>query len=157
MATRRAYGGGVTPAIPRAHFSEHSAACASAFRVAFQRLRAAHRAEGTVAHRLCDNSTFDGTDHHNGGIVIERYTRPAMGALWTDEAKYGAWLEVELAVCEVLGKKGIIPEEDLRTIREKARFDPARIAAIELETRHDVVAFTTSVAEHVGEASRSFH
>jgi adenylosuccinate lyase len=89
--------------------------------------------------------------------VIERYTRPAMGALWTDEAKYGAWLEVELAVCEVLGKKGIIPEEDLRTIREKARFDPARIAAIEAEVRHDVVAFTTSVAEHVGEASRSFH
>jgi adenylosuccinate lyase len=80
-----------------------------------------------------------------------------MGSLWTDAAKYGAWLEVELAVCEVLGKKGIIPAEDLRTIREKAAFDPARIAAIEAEVRHDVVAFTTSVAEHVGEASRSFH
>ncbi len=89
--------------------------------------------------------------------MIERYTRPEMGALWTDQARFGAWLEVELAVCEVLTARGVIPEEDMAVIRERAAFDTARIAEIEAEVRHDVIAFLTSVAEKVGPASRHVH
>jgi len=89
--------------------------------------------------------------------VIERYTRKAMGALWTEEAKFASWLEVELAVCEVLAGRGTIPAEDLKQIREKAAFDSARIDEIEATVGHDVIAFLTSVAEHVGPASRHIH
>ncbi len=89
--------------------------------------------------------------------MIERYTRPEMGALWTDQARFGAWLEVELAVCEVLTARGVIPEQDMAVIRERAAFDTARIAEIEAEVRHDVIAFLTSVAEKVGPASRHVH
>ncbi|HEX5044442.1 MAG TPA: adenylosuccinate lyase [Candidatus Polarisedimenticolaceae bacterium] len=89
--------------------------------------------------------------------MIARYTRPAMGALWTEEARYGAWLEVELAVCEARAARGLIPEADMAVLREKASFDPARIAAIEAEVKHDVIAFVTSIAEKVGPASRHVH
>jgi len=89
--------------------------------------------------------------------MIERYTRPEMGSLWTDEARYRTWLEVELAVCEVLAARGVVPEADMRIIRERAAFDVARIHAIEAEVRHDVIAFLQSVAEKVGEASRHVH
>jgi adenylosuccinate lyase len=89
--------------------------------------------------------------------MIERYTRPEMGRLWSDENKYRTWLEVELAVCEVLARRGVIPRADMETIRRKAGFDRRRIAEIETEVRHDVIAFLTSVAEHVGEASRHVH
>jgi len=89
--------------------------------------------------------------------VIERYTRPEMGRLWTEEAKWEAWLEVELAVSEVLSARGQIPVEDMAVIREKAAFDPARIAEIEAEVGHDVIAFLTSVAEKVGPESRHIH
>lgn len=89
--------------------------------------------------------------------MIERYTRPEMGAVWTEQARYRAWLQVELAVCEVLAERGVIPAEAVATIRERAGFDVARIEAIEREVRHDVIAFLTDVAEHVGPEARWVH
>ena len=89
--------------------------------------------------------------------MIERYTRPEMGALWTQQACWESWLEMELAVCEVLTAKGMIPAEEMAVIRDKAAFDGERIAEIEAEVGHDVIAFLTSVAEHVGPASRHIH
>jgi len=89
--------------------------------------------------------------------VIERYTRPEMGALWTDRARFGSWLEMELAVCEALAERGAIPPEEIETIRKRAGFDTARIAEVEARVGHDVIAFLTSVAEHVGPASRHIH
>lgn len=89
--------------------------------------------------------------------MIERYTRPEMGRIWTVENKYRKWLDVELAVCEALAAKGVIPSEDAKAIREKANFDVARIDEIEKETHHDVIAFLTSVAEFVGPSSRFVH
>ncbi|MHC1726939.1 MAG: adenylosuccinate lyase [Syntrophobacteraceae bacterium] len=89
--------------------------------------------------------------------MIERYTRPEMGRIWTVENKYRRWLDVELAVCEVLGARGAIPPEDARAIREKANFDVGRIDEIERETHHDVIAFLTSVAEFVGPSARFIH
>jgi adenylosuccinate lyase len=89
--------------------------------------------------------------------VIDRYTRAEMRELWSDRAKYAAWLEVELAATAVLAERGLVPASDLATIREKAAFDPERIAEIESEVKHDVIAFLTSVAEHVGPAARHIH
>ena len=89
--------------------------------------------------------------------MIKRYTRPEMGALWTDEARFGSWLETELAVCECLAARGEIPPEDIQTIRERAGFDTGRIAEVDAQVGHDVIAFLTSVAEHVGPASRHIH
>ena len=89
--------------------------------------------------------------------MIERYTRPEMGALWTQDAKYQAWLDVELAACRALAVQGQIPADALAEIEAKAAFDSARIAEIELEVKHDVIAFLTSVAEHVGPSSRFIH
>lgn len=89
--------------------------------------------------------------------MIERYTRPEMGQIWTTENRYRKWLEVEIAVCEALAEAGCIPEDDLKEILEKADFDVRRIEEIEQETHHDVIAFLTSVAEHVGPASRHIH
>ena len=89
--------------------------------------------------------------------MIERYTRPEMGALWTEEHKFQTWLAVELAACEALAKAGQIPRQDWAAIRRKAAFDVKRIRKIEAEVRHDVIAFLTSVAEHVGPAARHIH
>jgi adenylosuccinate lyase len=89
--------------------------------------------------------------------MIDRYTRPEMGAIWSDEGRYGRWLEVELAVCDALAVRGAIPAEAAATIRERAAFDVGRIAEIEEEVRHDVIAFLTNVAEHVGPESRFVH
>jgi adenylosuccinate lyase len=89
--------------------------------------------------------------------MIERYTRPKMGAIWTLENKYRKWLDVELAVCDALAESGTIPAKDLNEIKAKANFDVDRVAEIENETHHDVIAFLTSVAEHVGPASRFIH
>ncbi len=89
--------------------------------------------------------------------MIERYTRPAMGALWADPARFASWLEVELAVCEALTERGVIPAADMAEIRERAGFDLERIAALDAEVGHDVIAFLTSVAEHVGPAARHVH
>jgi len=80
-----------------------------------------------------------------------------MAQLWSLENKYRKWLEVELAVCEVRAERGEIPEEDWKNIREKANFDVGRIDEIEMETKHDVIAFLTNVAEYVGPSSRFIH
>jgi adenylosuccinate lyase len=89
--------------------------------------------------------------------MIDRYTRPEMGALWTDEHKFQTWLAVELAACEALAQAGQIPRKDWASIRRKAGFDVKRIRTIEAEVRHDVIAFLTDVAEHVGPAARHVH
>jgi adenylosuccinate lyase len=90
--------------------------------------------------------------------MIERYTRPEMGRIWSDDNKYQQWLEVELAASEALAELGKVPVEAARALRAHARADAARIAAIERDVRHDVIAFTTSVAESMaaaGEAAAS--
>jgi len=89
--------------------------------------------------------------------MIERYSRPAMSQVWSEENKFASWLKVELAVCEVYTERGEIPASDWAEIRDKAGFDIARINEIEAEVRHDVIAFLTSVSEHVGPASRYIH
>jgi adenylosuccinate lyase len=89
--------------------------------------------------------------------VIERYTREEMGSLWSEQAKFASWLEVELAVCEVLTARGVVPEADMAVIRDKAAFDIRRIDEIEATVGHDVIAFLTSVAERVGPAARHIH
>ncbi|MBI5814922.1 MAG: adenylosuccinate lyase [Nitrospinae bacterium] len=89
--------------------------------------------------------------------MIPRYTRPAMERIWSLENKYATWLKIEVLVCEAWEKKGAIPSEALRTIRSKADFNVKRIAKIEAEVKHDVIAFLTSVAESVGPDSRFIH
>jgi len=89
--------------------------------------------------------------------MIERYTRPEMGQLWTLENRFRVWLEVEIAVCEAWNRLGVIDDETMTTIREKADFDVERILEIEEQTRHDVIAFLTAVEEKVGPAARFIH
>lgn len=89
--------------------------------------------------------------------MIDRYTRPAMGALWTLRRRLDAWLEVEIAVCEAWTRLGVIDPESMAAIREKADFDVDRVLEIEEQTRHDVIAFLTAVEEKVGPASRFIH
>lgn len=89
--------------------------------------------------------------------MIERYTREEMGAIWTEENKYNAWLEVEILACEAWAQLGEIPKEDVQKIRERASFDVERIYEIEQETRHDVVAFTRTVSESLGEEKKWVH
>ncbi len=89
--------------------------------------------------------------------MIERYARPEMAGIFTEQGKYARWLEVELAVCEVQAERGELPAEALAVIRERAAVDPARVAEIEARVRHDVIAFLTNVAEHVGPESRFVH
>jgi adenylosuccinate lyase len=89
--------------------------------------------------------------------MIERYTRPEMGAVWTDENRYKKWLEVEMAVCEAWARLGKIPGPALRDIKRKAGFSAARIDEIEKVVKHDIVAFLSSVAEKVGPKSRFIH
>ena len=89
--------------------------------------------------------------------MIRRYTNPEMGRIWTEERRYDTWLAVELAAADAMAAVGIVPAEAARELREKARFDIARIEEIEKTTQHDVIAFTTSVAEHVGPSARWLH
>ena len=89
--------------------------------------------------------------------MIERYTLPEMGAIWTDRAKYQSWLDVEVAACEANCSLGRVPEAAMEDIRSKAAFEPARILEIEAEVRHDVIAFLTNVNEYVGDAGRYIH
>jgi adenylosuccinate lyase len=89
--------------------------------------------------------------------MIPRYSRPAMAAIWIEQAKFGRWLEVELAVCRAWARRGVIPAEDLAEIEAKAAFTVERSQELEQTTNHDVVAFLTDVAEHVGPASRWIH
>ena len=87
--------------------------------------------------------------------MIPRYTRPAMGAVWSDQNRFQQWLEVELAASETLAEQGVVPAEDAKLLREHAGFDVDRIFAIEEVTRHDVIAFTTAVAEAMAAAGHA--
>ncbi len=89
--------------------------------------------------------------------VIERYTLPEMGNLWTDNYKLKTWLQVEIAACEAQAQLGYIPAAAVEEIKAKANFDPKRVLEIEAEVRHDVIAFLTNVNEYVGEAGRYIH
>ena len=89
--------------------------------------------------------------------MIARYTRPEMAELWSEEAQFDAWLEVEIAAAAAWSKLGVIPAGDVEKIREKASFDVARIHEIEETTRHDVVAFTRAVSESLGEERKWVH
>jgi adenylosuccinate lyase len=89
--------------------------------------------------------------------MIERYTLPEMGGIWSEQNKFQKWLDIEILVCEALASLGEIPQEAAKRIKEKASFDPKRILEIEEITHHDVIAFLTNVAEHVGEDSRFIH
>jgi len=89
--------------------------------------------------------------------MIPRYSRKEMSDIWELENKFRIWLNIELAVCEVYAERGIIPHEDLKIIKEKADFTVDRILEIENEVHHDVIAFTTAVAENVGPSSRYIH
>lgn len=89
--------------------------------------------------------------------MIPRYTRPEMGRIWSDENKYRQWLEVELAASEALAELGEVPAEAAQALRAHADFDLVRIAEVEAEVRHDVIAFTTAVAEKMGAAGQAEH
>lgn len=89
--------------------------------------------------------------------MIERYTRPEMGAIWNDENKYRIWLEIETLAVEAQAELGDVPVEAARAVRELGNFDVQRILEIEETTKHDVIAFTTNLAEYVGEPSRYVH
>ena len=89
--------------------------------------------------------------------MISRYTRPEMAALWTDEKKYECWLEVELAADEAWSKLGHIPAEDVEKLRKNAKFDINRIAEFEAVTKHDVIAFTRTVSESLGDEKKWVH
>ena len=89
--------------------------------------------------------------------MIERYTLPEMGELWTETYKLKTWLQVEVAVCEAQAELGAIPEAAVEEIKQKANFDPKRVLEIEAEVRHDMIAFLTNVNEYVGDAGRYIH
>ncbi len=89
--------------------------------------------------------------------MIERYTRPEMAKIWSDENKYNIWLKIEILACEAQSELGLIPKKDLDTIKAKAKVDIKRILEIEEKTKHDVIAFLTNVEEYVGESSRYIH
>src|SRR3978361_1714571 len=89
--------------------------------------------------------------------MIARYTHPDMGRIWSDQRRYETWLLVETAAAEAMAAAGLIPPEAARDIRERGGFEIARIEEIEQTTQHDVIAFTTAVAEKVGPSARWLH
>src|SRR5215211_1271686 len=89
--------------------------------------------------------------------MIARYTHPEMGRIWSDQHRYETWLRVETAAAEAMAAAGIVPPDAARDIRERGAFDITRIEEIEQITQHDVIAFTTAVAEKVGESARWMH
>ncbi len=89
--------------------------------------------------------------------MIPRYSRPEMARIWSDESRFGAWLKVEIATTEVLARRGVVPKEALAAIKQRARFEVARIDAIERDVQHDLIAFVSNVAENVGPEGRWLH
>src|SRR5947207_2841573 len=89
--------------------------------------------------------------------MIPRYTHPDMGRIWSDQRRYETWLVVESAAADAMAAAGIVPAEAARDIRERGAFDISRIEEIEQVTQHDVIAFTTAVAEKVGPSARWMH
>ena len=133
------------------------------------RADALRRARGHSGHKRSPQRRHLGREDTAGGrpdsacgrrrrlTMIERYSTPRMSAIWTDEARMTAWLEVEVAVCRAWGRLGKIPEDALEDIRVKASFDVQRVAEIEEVTQHDVIAFVSCVAENIGDASKYLH
>ena len=95
--------------------------------------------------------------HNKGTTVIPRYTRPEMARIWSDENRFRTWLAVEVAATETLAEADMVPKNAAKAIRQRADFNLQRIHEIEAEVKHDVIAFTTAVAEIVGPESRWFH
>ena len=89
--------------------------------------------------------------------MIPRYSRPEMATIWKPETKFQIWLEIEAHACEAQAKLGVIPEAAANAVRERGRFEIERIDEIERETRHDVIAFLTNLAEHIGPEARFVH
>src|SRR5262245_34161789 len=89
--------------------------------------------------------------------MIARYTHPEMGRIWSDQRRYETWLLVEIAAAEAMAAAKIVPEDAARDIRERGAFEIARSQEIERTTQHDVIAFTTAVAENVGPSARWLH
>ena len=89
--------------------------------------------------------------------MIERYTLPEMGQIWTEHAKFQSWLDVEIAACQANCELGLLSKEDLQEIRKKAQFNVSRIKEIEKEVKHDVIAFLTNLNEYVGDTGRFIH
>src|SRR5712692_3528176 len=89
--------------------------------------------------------------------MIQRYTRPEMGRIWTEENQFQKWLEVEILATEALAQMGKVPKSAAARIRKKARFNVARIRKIEREVKHETIAFLSSVAEYVGGDARYIH
>jgi adenylosuccinate lyase len=89
--------------------------------------------------------------------MILRYTRPEMGTIWSDENRFSVWLKIEILACEAMNKLGVVPAADLKRIKDRAAFSVKRINKIEAKVNHDVIAFLTNVAEHVGPSSRFIH
>ena len=89
--------------------------------------------------------------------MIERYTLPEIGKIWSEENKFSTWLEIEILACEARAHAGEIPMELVKEIRQKAKFDVKRILEIEEDVKHDVIAFLTNVAENVGESAKHIH
>ena len=87
--------------------------------------------------------------------MIQRYTHPEMGAIWSDRRRYETWLEVELAAADAMAAEGVVPAEAARELRARAAFDVARIEEIEQTTQHDVIAFTTAIVPCAAMALRS--
>src|SRR5512136_3298505 len=106
---------------------------------------------GSIPPRFQQRST------HRRGIMIPRYSRKEMEAIWSPQNRFQKWLDIEILACEALAQKGDIPRKALRTIREKARFDVERIDEIERTVKHDVIAFLTSVSDYIGDDSRFVH
>jgi adenylosuccinate lyase len=90
-------------------------------------------------------------------MLTDRYMRPEMGRIWSEQRKFETWLDVELAAAEVMAEEGIVPAEAARELRDKSTFSIDRIDEIERQVKHDVIAFTQAVAENVGEAARFLH
>jgi adenylosuccinate lyase len=89
--------------------------------------------------------------------VIPRYSRDRMSAVWSPETRYRKWLDIEILACEAMARRGSIPKKSLQNIKKKAAFDINRIDEIEKTTKHDVIAFLTSVTEKVGKDGRFIH
>ena len=89
--------------------------------------------------------------------MIPRYSRPEMAALWTPETRFAIWLEIEMLALEAMAKAGLVPQSSVEAVRARAKFEVERIDAIEAEVKHDVIAFLTNIAEHVGPEARFLH
>ena len=89
--------------------------------------------------------------------MIPRYSRPEMTSIWSEQSKFQIWFEIEAHACDAMAELGMIPKDAARAVWERGGFDIDRINEIERETKHDVIAFLTSLAEHVGEEARFVH